>query len=320
MEEYIYAFIPLMALMVDAIYGDPRSDWHPVVLIGKVISFWEKRMYPAREAAPRMIITRGAIEVLLVFITVGIVTWFLLFLSQLAGWLLYFIVSTIVLYFTITPRALTRDGMEIYHLLVDGDIVTARQRLSWIVGRDTDRLEENDIARGAIETIAENTTDGIISPLFYFLLFGPLGAMLYRAGNTMDSMLGYKNNRYLYFGRVAARLDDVLNYIPARLTYALFVVAAFLLKLDWKNAIKIGLRDAPKHPSPNGGYAEATVAGAMHVQLGGYNYYQGEKEFREYMGDPDESLAGRHIKICIQLMYVATILFALAESIILAIW
>ena len=111
----------------------------------------------------------------------------------------------------------------------------------------------------------------------------------------MDSMLGYKNDRYLFFGRFAARLDDVLNYIPARITFVLFVAAAALLKQDWKNAEKIGLRDAPKHPSPNGGYAEATVAGAMHVQLGGYNYYEGKPEFREYMGDPDRPLKAEHI-------------------------
>ena len=234
--------------------------------------------------------------------------------------LLYFSVSSIVLYFTITPRALARDGMEIYHLLKAKDIVSARHRLSWIVGRDTDKLDESEVSRGTIETIAENTTDGIISPLFYFLLFGPVGAMMYRAGNTMDSMLGYKNEKYLFFGRAAARIDDVLNYVPARITYFLFIAAAFLLRLDWKNAAHIGRRDAPKHPSPNGGYAEATVAGAMHVRLGGYNYYEGKPEFREYMGDPDESLSAGHIKTAIILMYVSTIIFIFIESLFLIIW
>ena len=200
-------------------------------------------------------------------------------------------------------------------------MVSARKRLSWIVGRDTENLDESEIARGTVETIAENTTDGVISPLFWFLLLGPVGAAFYRAGNTMDSMLGYKNDRYLFFGRFAARLDDVLNYIPARITFVLFVAAAALLRQDWKNAEKIGLRDAPKHPSPNGGYAEATVAGAMHVQLGGYNYYEGKPEFREYMGDPDTPLKAEHIKTSIYMMYAAVILFVAVESaVIFFVW
>lgn len=264
---------------------------------------------------------RGMMTSLLVLLTVGLVVGFLTWLSVKAGILMYAAVSAVVLYFTITPRALARDGMEIYGLLKAGDMVSARKRLSWIVGRDTENLDESEIARGTVETIAENTTDGVISPLFWFLLLGPVGAALYRAGNTMDSMLGYKNDRYLFFGRFAARLDDVLNYIPARITFVLFVAAAALLKQDWKNAEKIGLRDAPKHPSPNGGYAEATVAGAMHVQLGGYNYYEGKPEFREYMGDPDTPLKAEHIKTSIYMMYAAVILFVAVESaVIFFVW
>lgn len=320
MENVLYALIPVMAFIIDAIYGDPRSDYHPVVLIGRVISFWESKLYPVIKTSDKNMYVRGCIEVFLVFFTIGLITRGLIYLSVEGGMLLYFSVSSIVLYFTITPRALARDGMEIYHLLKAKDIVSARHRLSWIVGRDTDKLDESEVSRGTIETIAENTTDGIISPLFYFLLFGPVGAMMYRAGNTMDSMLGYKNEKYLFFGRAAARIDDVLNYVPARITYFLFIAAAFLLRLDWKNAANIGRRDAPKHPSPNGGYAEATVAGAMHVRLGGYNYYEGKPEFREYMGDPDESLSAGHIKTAIILMYVSTIIFVFIESLFLIIW
>ncbi len=313
----LYAAIPLAALVVDTVYGDPRSNYHPVVLIGNLISFYENKLYPKVKTSNGNMFFRGMIVVLLVLLTVGLLTGFLVWLGNQAGILLYAALSTVILYFTMTPRALARDGLEIYHLLKDGDIVTARKRLSWIVGRDTENLEEGDIARGTIETVAENTTDGIISPLFYFLLFGPIGAMVYRAGNTMDSMLGYKNDRYLFFGRFAARLDDVLNYIPARITFVLFVVAAYLLQLDGKNATKIGLRDAPKHPSPNGGYAEATVAGAMHVRLGGYNYYEGKPEFREYMGDPEVPLKADHIQTSIMMMYGATILFILVESVLI---
>lgn len=312
-----YALIPIAALVIDTIYGDPRSDWHPVVLIGKLISFYENKLYPEPKTSDGNMFLRGMVTVLLVLLTVGLITGLLVWLSVKGGILFYAAMGAVILYFTITPRALCRDGMEIYHLLKAGDIVAARKRLSWIVGRDTENLDESDIARGTVETIAENTTDGIISPLFWFLLFGPVGAMVYRAGNTMDSMLGYKNDRYLYFGRFAARLDDVLNYIPARITFLLFVASAAILKLDWKNAKKIGLRDAPKHPSPNGGYAEATVAGAMHVRLGGYNYYEGKPEFREYMGDPDTPLKADHIKHAIYMMYGATILFVVLESVLI---
>ena len=312
-----YALIPIAALVIDTIYGAPRSDWHPVVLIGKLISFYENKLYPEPKTSNGNMFLRGMVTVLLVLLTVGLITGLLVWLSVKGGILFYAAMGAVILYFTITPRALCRDGMEIYHLLKAGDIVAARKRLSWIVGRDTENLDESDIARGTVETIAENTTDGIISPLFWFLLFGPVGAMVYRAGNTMDSMLGYKNDRYLYFGRFAARLDDVLNYIPARITFLLFVASAAILKLDWKNAKKIGLRDAPKHPSPNGGYAEATVAGAMHVRLGGYNYYEGKPEFREYMGDPDTPLKADHIKQAIYMMYGATILFVVLESVLI---
>lgn len=312
-----YALIPIAALVIDTIYGDPRSDWHPVVLIGKLISFYENKLYPEPKTSNGNMFLRGMVTVLLVLLTVGLITGLLVWLSVKGGILFYAAMGAVILYFTITPRALCRDGMEIYHLLKAGDIVAARKRLSWIVGRDTENLDESDIARGTVETIVENTTDGIISPLFWFLLFGPVGAMVYRAGNTMDSMLGYKNDRYLYFGRFAARLDDVLNYIPARITFLLFVASAAILKLDWKNAKKIGLRDAPKHPSPNGGYAEATVAGAMHVRLGGYNYYEGKPEFREYMGDPDTPLKADHIKQAIYMMYGATILFLVLESVLI---
>ena len=179
MENVLYALIPVMAFIIDAIYGDPRSDYHPVVLIGRVISFWESKLYPVIKTSDKNMYVRGCIEVFLVFFTIGLITHGLIYLSVEGGVLLYFSVSSIVLYFTITPRALARDGMEIYHLLKEKDIVSARHRLSWIVGRDTDKLDESEVSRGTIETIAENTTDGIISPLFYFLFFGPVGAMMY---------------------------------------------------------------------------------------------------------------------------------------------
>ncbi len=255
LETLPYALVPFMALIIDAVIGDPRSDWHPVVLIGKLISTWENKLYPKHHTDNIKLFLYGCGVVLLVLVSVGIVSTVILYIAAKAGIFCYFLLSAVLLYVSITPRALARDGMEIYNLLKKGNVETARARLSWIVGRDTDGLNESEISRGTIETVAENTTDGIISPLFYFLLLGPIGAIVYRAGNTMDSMIGYKNERYLFFGRSAARLDDVLNYIPARVTYLLFIIVAFILRLDWRNACVIGFRDANKHPSPNGGYA-----------------------------------------------------------------
>jgi cobalamin biosynthesis protein cobD len=203
---------------------------------------------------------------------------------------------------------LAEAGLEIANLLRKQDISEARRKVGWIVGRKTSELDESEITRATIETVAENTVDGIISPLFWFVLLGPWGAIGYRAINTMDSMLGYKNDRYLYFGRFAARLDDVVNYIPARITCVLFVIASFLCGKDWKHAIRIATRDAHKHPSPNGGYAEAPVAGALHIRLGGQNVYHDKVTFRAYMGDPITSMVGKHIYQTIYLMYTVSIL------------
>ena len=154
--------------------------------------------------------------------------------------------------------------------------------------------------------MAENTSDGIIAPLFFYFIGGLPGAAVYKAVNTLDSMMGYKNDRYLYYGRVAARIDDIFNYIPARLTGISFVAAAALGESDSKKAFQIMLRDARKHPSPNGGYAEAPVAGALHIRLGGYNSYFGTTSFRAYMGDDDEPLEAEKIRQAVHLMYTAT--------------
>jgi len=305
--HHLVYFIPLGALVVDTIFGDPRSKYHPVVLIGNCISFYESILYKKNTTAKHQIIL-GISTVLLVIITVMIVVTGLLFIGGTIHPVGYSIVSLLCLYISISPRCLAEAGIEIANLLRKQDILEARRKVGWIVGRKTSDLDESEITRATIETVAENTVDGIISPLFWFVLLGPWGAIGYRAINTMDSMLGYKNDRYLYFGRFAARLDDVVNYIPARLTFVLFVIAAFLCGKDWKHALRIAARDAGKHPSPNGGYAEAPVAGALHIRLGGHNVYHDKVTFRAYMGDPLEPMVGRHIYQTIYLMYTVSIL------------
>lgn len=305
--HHLQYFISLGALLLDTLVGDPRSKYHPVVLIGNCISFYEHLLYKKNTIAKNQILL-GISTVLLVLMTVMLIVTGLLFIGGTIHPIGYFIVSLLCLYIAISPRCLAEAGIEIANLLRKQDISEARRKVGWIVGRKTSELDESEITRATIETVAENTVDGIISPLFWFVLLGPWGAIGYRAINTMDSMLGYKNDRYLYFGRFAARLDDVVNYIPARITCVLFVTASFLCGKDWKHAIRIATRDAHKHPSPNGGYAEAPVAGALHIRLGGQNVYHDKVTFRAYMGDPITSMVGKHIYQTIYLMYTVSIL------------
>ena len=208
--HHLVYFIPLGALVVDTMFGDPRSKYHPVVLIGNCISFYESILYK-KNTTPKHQIILGISTVLLVLMSVMIVVTALLFIGGTIHPVGYSIVSLLCLYISISPRCLAEAGIEIANLLRKQDILEARRKVGWIVGRKTSDLDESEITRATIETVAENTVDGIISPLFWFVLLGPWGAIGYRAINTMDSMLGYKNDRYLYFGRFAARLDDVVR-------------------------------------------------------------------------------------------------------------
>jgi adenosylcobinamide-phosphate synthase len=216
-----------------------------------------------------------------------------------------------LLSFTISPRSLAAAGQEIRRYLLQNNLEQARFKVGWIVGRDTQELDVSEVTRATVETIAENIVDGIIAPLFYFLLGGVPLAYLYRAVNTMDSMVGYKNDKYIAFGMPAAKTDDLFNFIPARITALLIVIAALFLRYDVKNAYHMVMRDARKHPSPNSGYAEAGVAGALGIRLGGINFYGGIKSFRAYMGDDCQPLAPKHIKQTITMMFLVTGLFIL---------
>lgn len=302
------ACLPLAAFLVDCVLGDPRSKWHPVVLIGNLIGFWERKLRNAQHS-PRRQRLAGAVLVLLVLgITYGVAS---LLIAGLAyfGSGATFIGSAVLLSLTISPRSLAAAGREIQYHLLAGELNQARTKVGWIVGRDTDRLDVAEVTRATVETVAENIVDGIISPLFYAAIGGVEFACLYRAVNTLDSMVGYKNEKYRNFGMVAARTDDVFNFIPARLTAGLLLVSSGLLGYDVARTAKIALRDAPRHPSPNSGWAEATVAGALGVRLGGLNYYGGVASQRAFMGDARSSLRPEHIHSTAVLMYLATILF-----------
>lgn len=299
----------ILAFFIDTVIGDPNSRWHPVVLMGKLIGGLERLFYRAEDSDGKKY-AMGAMLVLITLLVTYEAAAAIMMLSYHIPWEWgTTVVGALLLAFTISPKSLAKAGKGIYTLLLLGELEEARKKVGWIVGRDTEELTDAEIARATVETIAENTVDGIIAPLFFFVLGGVPLAVLYRAANTMDSMIGYKNDKYLYFGRAAAKLDDVLNYIPARITGVLFIFAACLLGFDYKNAYDMMLRDAAKHPSPNGGYAEATVAGALHIRLGGINSYFGKKSLRAYMGEAIELTAPKHIMECIRMMYTVTVMF-----------
>lgn len=304
MEKYL----PLAAVFVDGIIGDPRSSWHPVVLIGKLIALLEQSLLCPRASHSVQKIAGGLLVVLVLAIVYGIMWYAVSFFGTLSP-AADFLLEACLLAFVISPRGLAKAGQEIRDYLLAGSLSEARRKVGWIVGRDTDKLDVAEITRATVETIAENIVDGIISPLFYYLIGGVPLAFLYRAVNTMDSMIGYKNDKYLYFGRAAARIDDVFNYIPARLTGVLLVSAAWILGYDAAGAAKTILRDAHRHPSPNSGIPEAATAGALGIRLGGLNYYGGVASLRAYMGKGTTPLGPVHITRSIHLMYASTLIF-----------
>jgi adenosylcobinamide-phosphate synthase len=311
-----------LAVVLDIIIGDPRSSYHPVVLIGKLISAWEHLLYrqasfPAVKRMAGALLVLGT--VLPVWLLVHLCLYWLHRPELSAGhpqiWFyMYLAASILFLWSTISIRSLDRAAREILGLLRRGDLAEARRRLGLIVGRDTDRLSPAEIARATVETVAENISDGVIAPLLFYLLGGVPLACAYRAINTLDSMVGYRNERYRDFGMVAARLDDVANWLPARLTMLLLVGSALLLGLDWRQAWMLSWRDGPKHPSPNSGWPEAAVAGSLGVQLGGLNYYQGQPSWRAQLGDPKVALEPGHIKAAIRMLYGTVAIFLILSA------
>jgi len=297
----------LLAILLDLLLGDPRWLPHPVQGVG-----W----LALRIEAPllRIFSNRRLAGVIAVFVVVGstvlagsgLVTGATA-IHPLAG----DIVSILIIYSCLATRSLHDHALAVYRPLVSGNLAEARERVSWLVGRDTEGLDEGGITRAAVETVAENTVDGCTAPLLFACLGGPLAALSYKAISTLDSTFGYKNERYLQFGWTSARLDDLVNLIPARLTALLISPAAALLRLNRKQAWEIFKRDRHNHPSPNGGQIEAAVAGALGVRLGGANSYSGTPGIRPFMGDLLQPLAASHILQAVRLMWLTYGLVAL---------
>ena len=297
--------------LIDLIAGDPRWLYHPVCLIGKLISVLEKGLRKVFPKTHRGELAAGTIEVILVCLLCGgipfVILHFLYGISPVAGWIL----ETFWCYQLLATKSLKTESMKVYDRLKNGTIEEARYAVSMIVGRDTKALTEEGVTKAAVETVAENSSDGIIAPMFYMAIGGVWLMFLYKGINTMDSMLGYKNEKYLYFGRCAAKLDDVVNYIPARISGWLMVLACAFVKLDIKNAGKIYRRDRRNHASPNSAQTEAAMAGALDVQLAGNAYYFGKLYEKPTIGDAIRPVETEDIKRANRLLYATAILGAL---------
>lgn len=315
----------LAAFVIDWLLGDPLWLPHPVRLIGKLIGWLESlmgatRTCPGGRRNATWELLAGGLLALVVVGCVWAATIAVVRLVRPVHTLLAASVDVLLIYTAIAPRALAEAALAVVRYLKAGDLDGARRSLSEIVGRDTAHLDEPEIIRAAVETVAENTVDGVVAPLFYAALGGAPLAVTYRAVNTLDSMVGYKNEKYLYFGRVSARLDDAANFIPARLGALFLVAAAALAGEDWRTSWRILLRDGRKHPSPNSGLPEAAVAGALGVRLGGLNWYQGRPSVRPHIGEARNSFKREHVYAAVKLMYLASLLclvtLVLAEAVL----
>ena len=293
----------IVGFLLDLLLGDPEWLYHPVRLIGKYISFAEKRLRSrGGDLRKKAVILTGS-TIFLTMASTALILWLL----HLAGRIPLFIGMTLMNWMGIAVRCMAKEARDVERSF-DRGIDAARKQVARIVGRDTDRLSEEEIIKATVETVAENTTDGVISPLFWALLGGPVLLWGFKAANTLDSMVGYMDEKYRDIGWSSAKLDDVLNYIPARLTALLMIGAAFLTILDGRNAFRMVRRDHANHKSPNCAWSEAAAAGALHIQLGGTHEYFGKPVVKPTIGDADRPAEKRDIRRSVSLLYGTSIL------------
>lgn len=302
----LYALIG--GFLLDLVLGDPHTPYHPACIIGKYISGYEKllRKHLLKDNAGEKLQKRAGIYlVVLVLITATLIPALLL---MAAYWLHPYVglgAEMIMCYAVLAARSLQTESMKVYDALQTDGLEAGRKAVSMIVGRDTQNLDEKGVTKAAVETIAENFSDGVVAPMFYMILGGTVAGYFYKAVNTMDSMVGYKNEKYLYFGRAAAHLDDIVNYIPARISALVMIGASFLMKLDGPNAWKIFIRDRHNHASPNSAQTEAVAAGALDVMLAGDAYYFGQLYHKKTIGDDIRPIEVNDIRVMNRLMYAS---------------
>mgnify|MGYP001852842684 FL=1 len=298
----------LTGYVLDLIFGDPRQIYHPIRIIGNLIAVLEKGIRKVFPKTSKGELAGGTVLVVLVVLICTAVPAALLGLAAWIHPVVYWLLASFWCWQILATKSLKTESMKVYAPLKEGDLPAARRAVAMIVGRDTERLTEEGVAKAAVETVAENTSDGIVAPLIFLALGGPALGFFYKAVNTMDSMVGYKNERYLYFGRTAARLDDVLNFLPSRISAWLMILAAAFLGMDGKNAKRIYLRDRRNHASPNSAQTEAVMAGALRVQLAGDAWYFGELYKKPTIGDPFRAVEPEDIVRANRLMYLTSAL------------
>ncbi|MCQ2501045.1 MAG: adenosylcobinamide-phosphate synthase CbiB [Lachnospiraceae bacterium] len=315
-ERYIPAVV--LAFILDLIFGDPRWLYHPVRVIGNMISLFEKMLraiFPKNKTGERI---AGVFLVILVTGITTAVAWGVL--HVLYGWNFWvgFALETFWCYQLLATKSLKVESMRVYDAVKSGDVEKARYAVSMIVGRDTKSLSMEGVTKAAVETVAENSSDGIIAPLLFMMIGGAVGAFLYKSINTMDSMVGYVDGRFKYFGTFAAKLDDVVNFIPARLAGLMMILASFLCGFDGKNANKIFWRDRKNHASPNSAHTESVMAGALDVQLAGDAWYFGVLHKKMTIGDAIRPVEAEDIPRSNKLLYgtavVSLVVFGLIRA------
>ena len=301
-------FALLFGFGIDLLVGDPHGIPHPVVGIGKLISFLEKglrRLFPKTDGGE--IAAGGVLWVLVVVICTALPAGILFLCDRLSPWL-RLTVESLMCWQILATKSLKDESMKVYMALESGDLEESRHAVSMIVGRDTARLDDAGVTRAAVETVAENTSDGVVAPMLFLALGGaPLG-FLYKAVNTMDSMLGYVEPPYKNIGLIPAKMDDAANFLPSRLSALLMLAAGFLLGLDGKNGWRIFRRDRRNHASPNSAQTESVCAGLLGVRLAGDAWYHGVLHRKQYIGDGNREITHRDIPLTCRLMYLTALL------------
>lgn len=295
----------LVAVLLDCIVGDPLFMPHPIRWMGRAIEICEPRF----RRLPFHLTFSGAFFTLFLVLLVWAVSFAAVKLAYLAGHAAGVAVQVLLLYYCISIRCLNDYAMDVYQSLQKRDLDEARRRLSRIVGRETGRLSEKAVARGAVETVAENLVDGVVSPLFFAVLGGAPLAMAFKMASTLDSMVGYKNDAYRRFGTASARLDDVLNFIPARLAVPVIALAAHILAGRGRQALQTALHEGRRHASPNAGYPEAAFAGTLGIRLGGPHRYHGQVVVKPYIGTCLGPTDAIHIRRSCDLMFMAALIW-----------
>lgn len=306
----------IAGFILDLIFGDPHWLPHPICLIGNLIGWLDKKLRSCLAPNKTALLCGGACMVLIVAGLSFAVPFLILGLASTVSPWLAFALETIMCYQIFATKCLRDESMKVYDALAKDDLADARVKLSWIVGRDTKNLDAEEVIKGAVETVAENTADGIIAPMLYMFIGGAPLAFLYKGINTMDSMVGYKNDKYLYFGRCAAKLDDLANLIPARITGLAMIMAAYFVNLDAKNAWKIFWRDRYNHLSPNSAMTESVTAGALNIQLGGDHFYFGKLVHKDTIGDNIRPVCAEDIVKTNKLLYMTAVLCLLLFTLV----